>query len=213
MISYIKPQCCAKDFRSSRSSFWWAATLAQQPNSPLAYPLTLHHICSYCPFLIIHRTVVFAPPRACSSSTTKPLQCSPPRLTSRRPLSSTLQRRRLPSFLSAGPSARHGILHCANRLLHRSCAPLRDIKLRIDEPPTIKATSRCYAENTCCKRMFQVFQMFRSYVASVSYRCCKSRSKYVAMVVHICCKCFIRMLHMFAMVFRCFRLMLCFILS
>jgi hypothetical protein len=166
-------------------------TLAQQPNSPLAY-------LSPPPYLLVlsvphhspHQRRVYTP-RACSSSTTKPLQCSPPRLTSRRHLSTTLQRCRLPSFLSAGPSARHGILHCANRLLHRSCAPLRDVKLRIDEPPTIKATSRCYAENTCCKRMFQVFQMFQSYVASVSYGCCKSRSKYVAMVVHICYKCFI----------------------
>jgi hypothetical protein len=37
------------------------------------------------------------------------------------------------------------------------------------------------AENACCKRMFQVFQMFQRYVAIVSYECCKSRLK--------CCIC------------------------
>jgi hypothetical protein len=31
-------------------------------------------------------------------------------------------------------------------------------------------------KNTCCKRMFQVFQMFQRYVASVSDEYCKSRS-------------------------------------
>jgi hypothetical protein len=45
--------------------------------------------------------------------------------------------------------------------------------------------------HVCFKRMFRVFQ---TYVASVSYGCCKSRSRdvtYVAMDIHACFKCFI----------------------
>jgi hypothetical protein len=33
---------------------------------------------------------------------------------------------------------------------------------------------RC-AENACCKRMFQVFRLFQTYVAVVLDECCKSR--------------------------------------
>jgi hypothetical protein len=47
---------------------------------------------------------------------------------------------------------------------------------------------RC-AESACCKRVFQVLQMFQRYVASVSYVCCKNRSG--------CCNCFRWMLQAF----------------
>jgi hypothetical protein len=51
----------------------------------------------------------------------------------------------------------------------------------------------------CCKRMFQVFNMFHMYVTSVLYRCCKSRSyvAYVAMAIHICCKRLFQMFYLF----------------
>jgi hypothetical protein len=42
-------------------------------------------------------------------------------------------------------------------------------------PFLIQAGSR-FCASACCKRMFQVFQMFHRYVVSVSYGCCKSRS-------------------------------------
>jgi hypothetical protein len=51
-----------------------------------------------------------------------------------------------------------------------------------------KAASKCGTESACCKRMFQVFQMFQRYVASISYGCCKSRSR--------CCICFNGCTHM-----------------
>jgi hypothetical protein len=57
--------------------------------------------------------------------------------------------------------------------------------------------------------MFQVFQMFQKYVASVVYQCCKSRSGYCAscngytrMFSSLCSKCFIcfrRMLQVFCL--------------
>jgi hypothetical protein len=47
-------------------------------------------------------------------------------------------------------------------------------------------------ENTYCKPMFQVFQMFHMYIASVLCGCCKSRSGCC-----ICCKCFGGMLQAF----------------
>jgi hypothetical protein len=53
-----------------------------------------------------------------------------------------------------------------------------------------KQQRRCYAESVCCKRMFQVFQMFQRYVASVLYGCCKSRSEYCI----LCCNDYTRML-------------------
>jgi hypothetical protein len=43
-----------------------------------------------------------------------------------------------------------------------------------DDPLFSRAVRRCYAESTCYKCMFQVFQMFQRYVAGVSYRCGKS---------------------------------------
>jgi hypothetical protein len=39
----------------------------------------------------------------------------------------------------------------------------------------LQAARRCRAERACCKPIFQLFQMFHSYIASVSYGCCKSR--------------------------------------
>jgi hypothetical protein len=45
-----------------------------------------------------------------------------------------------------------------------------------------------YAKSSCCKRMFQLFQIFQRYVASISYECCKSRSG--CCTCYICCKCF-----------------------
>jgi hypothetical protein len=65
---------------------------------------------------------------------------------------------------------------------------------------------RC-AENTCCKSMFHVFQVFHRYLAIVSYGCCKSRSRCCiygngctcmlqrsvfnvsSMFLNVCCKC------------------------
>jgi hypothetical protein len=58
----------------------------------------------------------------------------------------------------------------------------------------------------CCKHMFQVFRIFQRYVASVSYGCCKSRSRCciccngntcmlqtsvlnVSFIFHVSCKC------------------------
>ena len=86
--------------------------------------------------------------------------------------------------------------------------------------PSIKMTLR--ARNTCCKSMFQVFNMFHLDVAIISCGCCKSRSgcciccnRYTRMLqafVHIvsvvfqrmlqvclskCCICFIWMLYIF----------------
>ena len=115
---------------------------------------------------------------------------SPPHSTSRRPSNTTARRAILPLH---GPFACHDVLHSASSLLHRSRAPLHGImlrvELRINEPPFSQAASRCCAESACCKRMFQVFQMFQRYVSSVSYGCCKSRSGY-----HICCNGCTRML-------------------
>jgi hypothetical protein len=56
------------------------------------------------------------------------------------------------------------------------------VKLCVDEPSFAQAASRCYAESACCNIIFQVFQMFQSYIASVVYWCCKSRSG--------CCTCY-----------------------
>jgi hypothetical protein len=63
--------------------------------------------------------------------------------------------------------------------------------------PSIKVTLR--DENTCCKSMFQVFQLFYMHVASVLCGYCKSRLglAYVAMVVHICCKLLFSMFQLF----------------
>ena len=48
------------------------------------------------------------------------------------------------------------------------------------------------AESAFCKHIFQVFQMFHRYVASVLYRCCKSIYRdiaHVAMAIHVCFNC------------------------
>ena len=56
--------------------------------------------------------------------------------------------------------------------------------------------------HVCLKCMFQMFHMFQTYVASVSSRCCKSRSGY-CIYIHVkslrfkCFRCFIRMLQVF----------------
>jgi hypothetical protein len=62
-----------------------------------------------------------------------------------------------------------------------------------------------------------MFHLFQMYVASVLSRCCRSRSRccmymHVASICFKCsryfhthvCKCFIWMLHMFAIIFKCF---------
>ena len=53
--------------------------------------------------------------------------------------------------------------------------------------PSIKMTLR--ARNTCCKSMFQAFNMFHLDVAIISCGCCKSRSGCC-----ICCNDYTRML-------------------
>jgi hypothetical protein len=51
-----------------------------------------------------------------------------------------------------------------------------------------------YAESTCCNYIFQVFQVFQRYIASVSYRCCKSRSGCC-----ICCNDYARMFQVYVL--------------
>jgi hypothetical protein len=61
------------------------------------------------------------------------------------------------------------------------------------------------AIHMCFKCMLQMLHLFQTYVASVSYTC--MLQAYVSSVLgvsYICCKCFIWMLQMFAMVFKCF---------
>jgi hypothetical protein len=76
------------------------------------------------------------------------------------------------------------------------------IKLRNNEPPFVKQQGDIVLGSACCKPLFQVFQMFQRCVASVSHRCCKSRSGcctccngYTCMFQ--CFICFIRMLQVF----------------
>jgi hypothetical protein len=71
---------------------------------------------------------------------------------------------------------------------------------------------------TCCngyshiyfKCMFQIFYLYHIYVANIFIKmlhihaCCKRIFQVVSGVSHVCCKCFIWMLHMFAMIFKCF---------
>ena len=88
------------------------------------------------------------------------------------------------STFSTG-ATRHGLLHRICRgILHR-CGELYTDELHASTSLHSYVARRCYAESACCKRMFQVFQIFQKYVASVSYGCCKSRLGYC-----ICCKCF-----------------------
>jgi hypothetical protein len=73
--------------------------------------------------------------------------------------------------------------------------------------PAASSARKCYVESVCCKCMFEVFQMFQRYVASVSYGCCKSRSEcciyckvfhmYVASVYSKCFICFRCILQVF----------------
>ena len=73
------------------------------------------------------------------------------------------------------------------------------------------------AIHVCFKCMFQMFYLFQTNFANVLSRCCKNRSRcciymHVASICFKCfqvfhtyvCKCFIWMLHMFAMVLKCF---------
>jgi hypothetical protein len=61
----------------------------------------------------------------------------------------------------------------------------------------------CCVENTCCKYMFQLFQMFQRYIASVLYGYCKVHPDvaHVAMTTYVCCKSLFKM-------FICFRRLL-----
>ena len=63
----------------------------------------------------------------------------------------------------------------------RAARDARDRTPHADEDPFFQALKRCCAETACCKRVFQSFQMFQSYVASVLYQCCKNTSG--------CCTC------------------------
>ena len=60
------------------------------------------------------------------------------------------------------------LLPAAILLLHHDCTA-RSCCVVLRSPACLPV----FAESACCKRMFQMFQR---YVASVSYRCCKSRS-------------------------------------
>jgi hypothetical protein len=56
-----------------------------------------------------------------------------------------------------------------------------------------------------CKHMFQVFQMFHTYVASVSSGCCICLQWFLS-VFRRFCKCFISLLlYVVAVVFGCFK--------
>ena len=109
----------------------------------------------------------------------------------------------------AGPLRHHDLanLHTVASSMRRR-RPLR--RRRAPQRRTSIRPGHC-AESTCCKLMFQVFQMFQRYVASVLYRCCKNRpgcctccngythmfQVYVLNVLSVsdvCCKCFIRIL-------------------
>jgi hypothetical protein len=71
--------------------------------------------------------------------------------------------------------------------------------------------------HVCFNCMFQMFHLNQTYVASILiymlqkqiwmlhiHPCCKHTFQEVLGVSYVYCKCFIRMLHMFAMVFKCF---------
>jgi hypothetical protein len=91
-----------------------------------------------------------------------------------------------------------------------------------DRPPLCYTLLGRRVKNARCKCMFQVFQMFHKYVASVSYGCCKTRSGcciccngctcmlqvsvlmfrssvrlYLQVCLSKCCMCFTHMLHVF----------------
>jgi hypothetical protein len=73
------------------------------------------------------------------------------------------------------------------------------------------------AIHVCFKCIFQMFHLFQTYVASVLSKCCKSKSgcclymhvagicfKWFLVFYTYVCKCFIWMLHIFAMIFKYF---------
>jgi hypothetical protein len=63
-----------------------------------------------------------------------------------------------------------------------SCrAPCADVELHNNRPPFVQVTRWHCFEIPCCKRIFQVFQMFHLDITSVLSWCCKSRSG--------CCTC------------------------
>jgi hypothetical protein len=73
------------------------------------------------------------------------------------------------TFCSA--RTRHGLLHLRSEL-HAT----NELYTDENHTPTSlhsQASKRCCAERACCRPMFQVFQMFHMYVASVLYGCCK----------------------------------------
>jgi hypothetical protein len=67
----------------------------------------------------------------------------------------------------------------------------------------------------CCKRLFQMFHLFQTYVASVSFGCCKTRSgcciymQVFLVLSYVCCKCFIVMFVMATHVFSSFSWCFC----
>ena len=70
---------------------------------------------------------------------------------------------------------------------------------RTGRSPLCSASSRRRVKKGCCKHIFQVFQMFHRYAASVSYGCCKSRSGcciwLYTYVASFCSQCFICFFH------------------
>jgi hypothetical protein len=66
----------------------------------------------------------------------------------------------------------------ATFVLLRSIELHVNIEFRVDEPPfSSKQQIYVVLESACCKRLFQVFQMFLSYITGVSCGCYKRRSR------------------------------------
>jgi hypothetical protein len=63
------------------------------------------------------------------------------------------------------------------------------------EPPFRKQQVDVTLESACCKRLFQVLQMFQRYAVSVSYGCCKNRSMFHMAFQMYAARVFICMLH------------------
>jgi hypothetical protein len=92
------------------------------------------------------------------------------------------RRQRMVAWLGSGLLHRNDDL-CATSELYTG-------ELRhTDEPPFSLPARRCCAETAYCKRLFQVFQMFYRYVASVLYQCCKNISGCCNGVSSVCSKC------------------------
>jgi hypothetical protein len=101
-----------------------------------------------------------------------------------------------PSLLSTAPPPSHDLLQrvrfcwcwcccCRRARPHRLVGPLPParvgmvVPVRRCSPPALTPPTAGIDRPRpppCCRCMFQVFQMFHRYVASVSYGCCKSRS-------------------------------------